>query len=156
MINRSISKLQIEEIIKSCLEKLRKLDRYLLDNDANERSITHKIAEYLQPFFIDFNVDCEYNRFEDLVKKLDLPRDGINWDDTEAKTVFPDIIVHKRGVQNFNLLVIEVKKSTNLDNGGFDRIKIQTFLKKPYNYIHGLFLKIDMEDENDDFEWFPQ
>ncbi len=37
-------------------------DRYLLENNINERSITHKLAEHLQTEFRDYHVDCEYNK----------------------------------------------------------------------------------------------
>ena len=60
-------------------------DRELLDVDANERSITHKLAEHLQREFPGWHVDCEYNRVGREPRRL------------EAKTVFPDIIVHRRG-----------------------------------------------------------
>lgn len=43
--------------MKSFYEK----ERYLLENNANERSLTHKLAEYLNLEFQDFDVDCEYN-----------------------------------------------------------------------------------------------
>ncbi len=170
MYNMSFTKDKIEGIIKVCLQKLRKQDKYLLDKDVNERTITHKLAEYLQQHFPEFNVDCEYNRFEhnridDLVKRLELPRDKVNWDkvnwdDTEAKTVFPDILVHKRGKQEYNLLVIEVKKKSklntgNLDRNNFDINKLRALTEVPYNYKFGLFLRIDLDGENDILEWFP-
>ena len=92
----SFTKDELEGIVKSSLKKLRRLDKKLLVINVNERSITHKLGEYLQQNFPEFNVDYEYNRFEDVVKNLELPRDKINWNDTDAKTVFPDIIIHKR------------------------------------------------------------
>jgi len=55
---------EIERKVKSCLQILREQDKYLLDNDLNERTITHKLATYLQEEFQEFNVDCEYNRLE--------------------------------------------------------------------------------------------
>ena len=143
----------LEVIVKQSLKKLRSLDKKLLEIKVNERTITHKLAEYLQQNFPEFNVDCEYNRFEDLVKKMILPKDKINWDDTEAKTIFPDIIIHKRGTQEANLLVIEVKKSNN-NSEDFDRMKLHTFLQKPFNYQYGLFLRINLKGENDKLEWF--
>ena len=152
--NMSYTKDELERIVRSCLKKLRKLDKELLDIDVNERTITHKLAEYLQQNFSEFNVDCEYNRFEDLVKKLELPKDMINWDDTEAKTIFPDIIVHKRGKQEKNLLVIEVKKFQIKVSEKVDRNKLIAFTNDPYNYKFGLFLKIKLFDEKDDFEWY--
>ena len=154
--NLTYSKEEITGIVRLCLQKLRRFDQYLLDIKVNERTISHKLAEYLQECFPEFHVDCEYNRFEDLVKKLNIPEDNIDWDDTQAKTVFPDIIIHIRGSQHYNLLVIEVKKSTNKNKGSFDKLKIQTFCKKPYNYTHGLFLRIGLKGEKDYLEWFPK
>ncbi len=150
---------KIEGIVKCSLQKLRRLDKHLLEINVNERTITHKLAEYLKELVPEFNVDCEYNRFEhneidDLVKRLDLPQKNVSWDDTEAKTVFPDIIVHKRGSQDFNLLVIEVKKFPSSISGKVDRNKLKAFTKDPYNYKFGLFLKINLVDERDDLEWY--
>lgn len=149
----SYTKDEIERILRSCLKKLRKLDKQLLDINVNERTITHKLAEYLQQNFPEFNVDCEYNRFEDLIKKLELPKDKINWNDTEAKSVFPDIIVHKRGTQEYNLLVIEIKKSSNINLSDFDQMKLHIFRQEPYNYTFGLFLRIDLDGEQDKLVW---
>ena len=150
---------ELERIVKFSLKKLRSLDKKLLEIKVNERTITHKLAVYLQQNFPEFNVDCEYNRDEgneidDLVKKLKLPTNKVSWDDTEAKTVFPDIIVHNRGTQEQNLLVIEVKKSSSSLSGKVDRNKLIAFTKDHYNYKFGLFLKINLVNENDYFEWY--
>ena len=152
--NMAFTKDNLEVVVKNCLKKLRLLDKKLFEINVNERTITHKLAEYLQQNIPEFDVDCEYNRFEDLVKKLELPKDRINWDDIEAKTVFPDIVIHKRGIQENNLLVIEVKKSSNNNPGVFDRMKLQTFRQEPYCYIYGLFLRINLDGEKDELEWF--
>lgn len=53
---------EYKRIIIRTLEKFLKEDSYLSDVDANERSQTHKIAEYLQQILPEYNVDCEYNR----------------------------------------------------------------------------------------------
>lgn len=154
MDNKTYTIDEIKEKVKYCLLKLKRRDKYLLEKDLNERTITHKLATYLQEQFQELNVDCEYNRFEDLVKKLNLPKDKVNWDDTEAKTVFPDIIIHKRGTQKKNLLIIEVKKSSNRNPGDFDRMKLQTFRQEPYSFTYGLFLRIRLDDVKDNLEWF--
>ena len=155
----SYTKDELDRIVKLSLKKLRSLDKKLLEIKVNERTITHKLAVYLQQNFPEFNVDCEYNRDErneidDLVKKLNLPTNNVSWDDTEAKTVFPDIIVHNRGTQEKNLLVIEVKKSSSSISGKVDRNKLIAFTKDHYNYKFGLFLKINLVNENDYFEWY--
>ena len=56
--------------------------------DANERSLTHKLAEYLQCEFPDWHVDCEYNRHGLDVKRLAIHSWRVKADDTEARTVF--------------------------------------------------------------------
>ncbi|MDT3778260.1 hypothetical protein PJI16_11900 [Nitrospira sp. MA-1] len=133
-------------------------DAFLLQCNVNERSMSHKLAEYLQKEFRKWHVDCEYNRDHDLTKKLVVPNGTTRIDDTEAKTVFPDIIVHHRN-ENSNLLVIEVKKTSNPDNGNFDRRKLEEFIKPPFNYQYGLFLRLnvgvsDMADY--ELDWFPK
>ena len=155
----SFTKNKLLLIVKSSLKKLRNLDKKLLEINVNERTITHKLAEYLQQNFPELNVDCEYNRFEGnatetKVKRLNLPTDNINWDDTEAKTIFPDIIVHKRGSRGKNILVIEVKKSSSTVPEVYDRNKLIAFTEDPYNYELGLFLKIGMEDSEDTMDWY--
>lgn len=142
--------------VVNALNKLRDKDFFLLKTNANERTISHKFAEYLQEEFSEWIVDCEYNRHGEEIKRIDLPSDKITWDDTEAKTVFPDIVVHKRNTDNENLLIIEIKKSSNKINHQFDKKKIEAFTKEPYNYKIGLFIEIDVNDQNDSLEWYKE
>jgi hypothetical protein len=103
------------------------------------------------------HVDCEYNRNHDEPKRLELPVEPSRSDDTNAKSVFPDIIVHHRNTQD-NLLVIEVKKSTNPDGGDFDKAKLRAFLGAPYAYRQGLFIIFTTGTQdlsNYYLEWFP-
>jgi hypothetical protein len=89
-------------------------DVYLLEVNANERSITHKYAEHLQHALGNWNIDCEYNRDGRTPKELHgMARQKVRKDDSDAGTVYPDIIVHKRGKAGPNLLVIEAKKAGN-------------------------------------------
>ena len=140
--------------VQKALIKLRELDAFLIQANTNERTISHKLAEYLQLEFYPLKVDCEYNRHGREIKRLDVPRDNINWDETEARTVFPDIVVHERGNDDNNFLVIEIKKSSNFRGNGFDINKLLAFTREPYSYLFGLFLKISMDDQNDELNWF--
>lgn len=141
--------------VLNSVQKLFKKDRVLILSNINERTITHKLAEYLQDDFNDFNVDCEYNRSFDQIKKLEVPKDllklkvasNVKWDDTEAKTIYPDIIVHERKTNSNNILVIEVKKWNNQSSENSDKIKLKSFTRKPFNYKFGVFLKILNENE---------
>jgi hypothetical protein len=131
----------IESSVKAALDKLFYQDAELLQNDVNERTITHKLAEYLELEFKGWNVDCEYNRNHDQTKRLrSLPRKVASIDNTDGISVFPDIIVHKR-MTDENLLVIEVKKSTSTESSAFDKQKLLAF-KEELHYKHALFLKV--------------
>jgi len=141
------TKMPLEDVRERVIAAICALYRHdceLLAVDANERSITHKLAEHLQREFPEWHVDCEYNRVGCETKRL---RRRINigtpkLDDLEAKTVFPDIIVHRR-MTDENLLVMEVKKASGRDNTG-DIEKLELFTNDPkYRYEYGLLLKLD-------------
>ncbi|MBP9819269.1 hypothetical protein KBC79_00875 [Candidatus Woesebacteria bacterium] len=124
----------IEDVLKIFLDE----EEFLMREDVNERSITHSLATHLQnsAFFNDWQIDCEYNRLgkrevnKPFVKKiLDLPIDNnVSSDDTKAKTVFPDIIVHQRGDEKENFIVLEVKKTDRSIE--FDKIKLTAYVQQ--------------------------
>jgi hypothetical protein len=134
---------EIKERIERCLERLTRDDRELLENDVNERSLTHKLAEYLQAEFTEWNLDCEYNRKYSTPNRLvghPFTQKGVPPDDVRARTVYPDIIVHHRNTDE-NLLVIEVKKASNPDGLEFDKWKLEGF-RDQLGYRHTAFLVV--------------
>ncbi|WP_434643723.1 hypothetical protein PQ692_04845 [Thermoanaerobacterium thermosaccharolyticum] len=155
---------EIRILVKNALDKLYHNDRYLLEHDVNEQSITHRLAIYLEDVFFNYNVDCEYNRYGDDPKRLKgksfkkydklfkCEIDRLIKEIDADKLAKPDIIVHKRGRNDQNLLVIEVKKSNNKDDN-YDILKLMIFTDKDYdlNYKYGLFIKLDKEKE---LYWF--
>lgn len=112
----------IKLIIRSC-DTLVKNDLYLFQvwrnwEWINERSLTHRLAVYLDILFPEWNIDCEYNKLWDDPKRIHIPCEyEENWstDNLEWKTVYPDIIIHKRwwNWKENNLIVIEAKKDIN-------------------------------------------
>jgi hypothetical protein len=143
-----MSEVRVYKKVKDALEAFYREERLLLDVNASERSISHKLAEHLQDQFRRLNVDCEYNRYGTDIKRLQFPGDSSSgMDDLEAKTVFPDIIVHERGHDDNNLLVIEIKKSTSRQNHNYDYEKLKAFTTSPYRYRHGVFLLFDVEEK---------
>jgi len=141
----------IKERVLSAIVDLYRYDGDLLDRDANERSITHKLAEHLQRQFPDWNVDCEYNRRENEVKRI--PRSDGNNEHTvngeNERGVFPDIIIHERG-KRVNLVVIEAKKlNSDPKDKKEDIEKLKVFITNPnYEYCVGLFLEIGTTRES--------
>ncbi|MFQ5799221.1 MAG: hypothetical protein ACE5H0_11110 [Bacteroidota bacterium] len=144
----------VEENVTNALEALEKNDFFLLRADVNERSVSHKLAEYLQAQFPGWHVDCEYNRDHDRKKQLTYPLPSEPIDSLRARTVFPDVIIHRRDTTD-NLLVIEMKKDANSegDEELKDKNKLQAFLTPPYSYQYGLFIAFDNVGHSR-LEWF--
>lgn len=146
---------EVRERLDRAIQKLLERDRVLLTRNVNERSITHRLAMYLQDEFPEMDVDCEYNRHDFDVKKLEFYPRGTETNDTDARTVFPDIIVHKRGPHGPNLLVIETKKSGNQGgtNGETDRRKLRAFKTDTgLRYEHAVFVEFRTGDDNPGLE----
>lgn len=146
---------EVDRRVRCAIAQLRDADRVLLEIDANERSITHRLAVLLESHFPEFDVDVEYNRVGGAgdPKRLDWndvacgagPEDLVR--DTQARTVYPDIIVHRRTTED-NLLVIEVKKSSNAGCGERDRRKLEAFREdREFHYRHAAFLEIPVGED---------
>lgn len=118
--------------IDSCIQSLLKNDTKLLSSDVHERTVTQQLAAYMQGKFPDWQVDCEYNRLGDEVKRLRL-RDGI-------VPVVSDIIARVRDSEE-NLLVIEAKKNDQprVEDGDYERLDA---FKDQLGYKYAIFLKL--------------
>lgn len=120
--------------IKESLSDLYEKDNYLiminesLHHDRNqhqryhvgERAIVFRFGHYLQnrldldKDFRKYNLDCEYNRNGAQQKKL------------YGRGTYPDVILHERGSNDHNIMVIEFKGYWN-SNQSRDRKKIRGF-----------------------------
>jgi hypothetical protein len=107
------------------------------NRDIHEQALAHRLAFHLENsgFFMGYHVDCEYNRHGNKSKT-----------DNQGKIFRPDIIIHIRGNDDNNLIMIETKKFNDTEN------EIETTelnLKersKEYKYQHA-FLVIFPEAE---------
>ncbi len=122
-------------------------DSLLLSLDANERSITFRLAMYLQQQLPDLTVDCEYNRDGHDPKRISLTSPNPGADDCEARTVFPDIVAHVRNTEE-NYLVIELKKSTSSSKRAFDLEKLRGY-KRALSYKFALFIELSVGENPD-------
>ena len=137
-----MDKKTLEIIIGKVIKKLTKNDPDLLKNNLHERTIVHKFACYLQELFLNYSVDVEYNRQRSDSK---LPK----------KSAYQDVIIHKRGSNYNNLLVIEIKKSNSDDkNPNINRYLVDSSLK----YQYGLYLEFGVGNNfgANKLKWFPE
>jgi hypothetical protein len=115
----------------------------LFEHDLGERTLTHRLAVYLEPQFPGWKVDCDYDRLGE--RTLRLPRGSIvSTDDHLAKSIYPDIVVHQREIPR-NLLAIEVRKASNHQPPEHDHQKLRA-LTDPhlwFAYGIGIYLVLD-------------
>jgi hypothetical protein len=100
---------------------------------------------YLQSELPAYHIDCEYNRDgidPKRIRHLALYPDA---EDTNARTVYPDIIAHRRGTRD-NFLVIEIKKSSNTEPRETDLAKLRGY-RATLGYQHALFVELSSGDE---------
>jgi hypothetical protein len=119
-------------------------DLHLLIHNANERTVTHKLAEYLQDQFSEYNVDCEYNRNGHEPKRVRLDDAYDEPEGKKYKSIYPDIIVHRRGTNEHNLLIVEAKKSTDSRGAArelFDKKKLVAYAtSEELHYPVGIYI----------------
>jgi len=145
--------------VARALDQLFVKDAYLFEVDANERTITGCFADYLkQQFSGCYDVDREYNRDRHDVKRLRSKVVSISSDDDEARTVFPDVIVHRRGTDE-NYLVIECKKFKSRGKREEDLEKLSLFVSQ-LHYEYALYIEfLDRRLEEcgyvNHIEWIP-
>lgn len=138
---------------------------------ASERAIAHRLAFYLECQLRKVGivedgglvvVDCEYNRhldglkhqristdLLDIVKKARRKAKRIS-DDSGfyVISVAPDIVVHQRGKDSLNLLVVEMKKKSNPEIAEYDAEKLKCFTRRgpdAFGYLLG-FTVVAVDD----------
>lgn len=139
----------IISIIKNVLEQFYEKDLNLFSYSkyVHEQAISFRIAHYLAKIFKYYDVDCEYNKNIDKYKEID------------GGKIRPDIIVHKRGNNENNLLFIEVKKDNGL-YGAIDSnharekygllkkdIKKLKYSMRVYNYKYAVEIIVSNDDK---------
>ena len=157
----------IKKAVIDALEHFYLNDRYLIDKNVHERSLTFRLGMYLQQEFSGWDVDCEYNRncqtFHNnkilSVRCVHEPQFNCEGCNNRKKcTVFPDIIIHKRGTDQ-NLLVIEAKCNANEQQITEDCEKLQAYLSEStLSYRCGLFINFrrTSADTLSTLKWFPE
>lgn len=135
----------LESIIMQSLDELYSKDKFLIDNKVAERDIVHRFAHYFENYMVNtnislYNVDCEYNRSGYEIKQID------------GSHIYPDFILHKRGLNKDNLLVIEFKTWWNPDNNS-DIDKIRQMMHPDFIYQYKFGCSVTINKDNAEIFW---
>lgn len=130
-----LSENQIIELnlaIDNALNILYENDHYLIRNKVHERSIVFWFSLYLHQTlaltdFVALNLDIEYN------KNHSDPKNTVNF----PNGTYPDMILHRRGCNDENVLMIEFKTWWK-NNTADDIRKLKDFTEQNGKYNYGL------------------
>lgn len=103
---------RMRRTVWTALFQLHARDGYLLKHGIHERAMSHRVAVYLEYQFPGWSVDCEYNKYGDKPKLSPVAK----------KSKRPDIIVHRRGLDEDNLLAVELKKMRSICQQDHDKM----------------------------------
>ncbi len=134
--NSLMNNTELSKLVNNALIKVYKHHKYLIKNKVHERSIVfwfgvylHELLQLKEKEYAEFNLDFEYNKNHSNPKKTENFPDG----------TYPDILLHKRGSNEHNLLIIEFKTWWEPDNSR-DLRKLRDFTHPDgvYKYKYGL------------------
>ena len=120
----------IKNLIIDSLDLLSSNDSILIVNRAREETINHRLAYYLEQLLVNYNIN-EHNVDVEYDKSLRDPKR------MNGERIRPDITIHKRNSNDYNLLYIEAKKGYSTKK---DKEKVRNSLQEPYLYQYSLLL----------------
>jgi len=121
-------------------------EAFLFEQDLGERTLTHRLAVCLEKQFAGWEVDCDYDRLGE--RTLRLPHGTIvSTDDHLGKSIYPDIVVHRRAVPE-NLLAVEIRKASNHQPEEHDRQKLRALTDPNLWFAYGTGVLLMLDDKN--------
>jgi hypothetical protein len=147
-----VKKDDLQELLRDALRQLIVEEWDLAVVDAHERTITSHLSRMIgDSGWADWmRVDHDYGRLGSSPKRVQLAAQS----DDDEKLVIPDILIHHRGFDSNNLLVLEAKKAQRNDPA--DELKIRALLQNPYRYRFGVLLNLDIKSNGDQSSWEPE
>ncbi len=127
---------QLDSAIDIALNEVYQKDFYLIEHKVHERSIVNRFSIYFQKSlasteFATLNLDFEYS------KNHADPKRTVNF----KNGTYPDIILHRRGSNEDNILIIEFKTWWD-SNTITDIQKLKDFTNQNGQYKYGMGFSI--------------
>ena len=130
----------------SALREFYAHETFLLEKDAGERALTHRLAVHVEKQFSGWEVDCDYDRLGE--RTLLMPHGSIvSTEDRLSKSIFPDIVVHQRDVPK-NLVAIEVRKASNHQPIEHDQHKLKGVTDPHIWFAYGIGVLLVLARKN--------
>ncbi len=155
----------ILSLLKRSIDLLYENDNYLIKKPVHEQDISHRIAHYLEnllrnyDWFVKngYSIDVEYNKNLDEPKRIYSNSNCSNCyksecyikkyhcNDDYGSICRPDIIIHKRGNNEQNIVAIEIKTDTKESEKDSAKLSAFTCNCSEYKYKLGVFININSQ-----------
>ena len=109
----------IDRALRIALDTLYVLERKVIDGGGRENYLNAKLRDYLQPFFIGWEVKCEHRKEGKEMKR-----------NSRGRIVRPDVIIHWPDKNGPNVAIIEAKGHWNKTRRERDREKLEDYREK--------------------------
>ena len=145
-VKDGITQGEILTLMLTALNNLYSKDRALFeykrydDELISERCLSFRLGWYIiaymkehESLYAGYDADCEYNR------NFSHPKGKYKEYESKVEAMTPDLIIHKRGSNKHNLLVVEYKKKCR-DENDIERIKFYTDPNEVFKYQYGMHI----------------
>lgn len=139
---------RVFDALESAARMVGQRDAYILEHDLREEAIIHRLAYYLEEILLKdeslglkgYSVDCQYNSGAGYRRKylqVPWPKGSQSQLRKRDSHVRPDLIVHQRGTDGINLLMVEVKKSSTISQAArkFALLKCEAYRASGLSYL---------------------
>jgi len=148
---------EIKDAIASTVQEVYREDFSLIERQAHERSIAFRFGLYFSEIVsqtsfgndAELTIDFDYNRNLENVKNMR----GFN----QRHGIFPDIILHHRGYNDKNVVVIEFKG--HWSGNGRDNEKLRGFThqeENDYHYGLGVLVRLGTTIKDCEFVYYKE
>jgi hypothetical protein len=139
---------QAFDTLESAVRMVGQRDAYILEHNLRGEAIIHRLAYYLEEIILKdktlnlegYSVDCQYNSgagYRREYLQVPWPKGSQSQLRKRDQRVRPDLIVHQRGTDGVNLLMVEVKKSSTISQAArkFALLKGQAYRASGLSYL---------------------
>ncbi len=118
-------------------------DKDLLDPAGQEEALSSRLRSYIETNLIE-----EFNNIEDIKVDYNYTKHTQEPKRIDSIGIKPDILIHRRNTDTFNIVAIEIKHQRKLSKKDLWKLKKLTEDNGEYKYDLGIGLELNKEDYN--------
>ena len=141
---------QLKEVVQLSLNNLYQNDLELIQRGGMEQAVSFRFGTYL----LGHCQQIEWLKHSDF--DMEYNKNGLNPKRTPRRPngTRPDLIIHTRNSNEFNILIVELKGWWNPESRENDRIKLEDFVHQDGEYKYGLGVFLDLNENNCEPRYF--